>query len=131
SWPPAVCLELAHVSLPAIEPAADGRGPAQRPWRRLGRVAGDRDHRRAGLGGDPHLLVAGAGRPVVADQLDPDRRLAEDEPGGPEPLPQRVGQARADRAWLPAVRPAPDVLVVDEKLDHVEALVHAGDGEDR
>src|SRR5262249_60430810 len=127
SWPPAVCLELAHVSLPAIEPAADGRGPAQRPWRRLGRVAGDRDHRRARLGGDPHLLVAGAGRPVIADQLDPDRRLAEDEPGGPEPLPQRVGHARTDLAGLPAVRAAPDVLGMDGVLPPRPALGHAGD----
>src|SRR5215470_12409543 len=42
--------------------------------------------------------VSSAGWPVIADQLDPDRRLAEDEAGGPEPLPQRVGHARTDLA---------------------------------
>src|SRR5215471_3071201 len=116
SGAPAGLGELLHVRLAAIEPDPGGRGPAQCPQRQFRRVAGDRDHRRARLGGDPHLLVAGAGRPVVTDQLDPDRRPAEDEPGGPEPLPQRVGHARPDLAGLPAVRPTPDVFVVDEIL---------------
>src|SRR5262249_36524054 len=39
--------------------------------------------------------------------------------------------ARADIAWLPAVSPAPDVLVMDEVLHRVEALIQAGDAEDR
>src|SRR5438034_6253170 len=49
---PVGLLQLAHIGLAAVEPDPGGRGPAQRPERQFRRPAGDRDHRRAGLGGD-------------------------------------------------------------------------------
>jgi hypothetical protein len=56
---------------------------------------------------------------------------AEQQLAALQPLPERVGQAVLQLAGLPAIRPAPDVLVMDEELHQVEPLVHAGQPEDR
>ena len=48
------------------------------------------------------------GGQVVAHQLNPDRRPAQDEPGIAEALPQRLGQGAAEVARLPPVRGTAD-----------------------
>ncbi len=81
----------------------------------------------------PFADVAASGGPgrIGAGQLDPDRRLAQHEPGQPQPAPQHVAETRAELARFPVrLRPA-HVLVVHEVLHQVEPLVGTGQPEDR
>ena len=75
--------------------------------------------------------AAAPSAPVVADQLHPDRRLAQHQPGQPQPPPQQLRQPRIQVPRRPARLGPPDVLVVHEELDGVGLGVRAGDGEQR
>src|SRR5690348_3857640 len=91
----------------ALQADLGGGGAAERPYRELGLVAHDDHLRLAVPDRDPQLArlavvaVSVAGVYVTAGELDADRYLAEDEPGGsqPQPLPELLGEPRRELAW--------------------------------
>ncbi len=69
----------------------------------------------------------GAAGQVVPGQLHPHRRAAEERAcrAAAAATARRPGRRLSSRGCQPSAR-APDVLVVDEELHHVDPLIHAG-----